>query len=293
MEAAARINKPIMAHAEDDSLADGGVIRAGEKAVALGLPGIPSTAESSQVARDLLLAREAHCRHYHVCHISNNETLELITHFKKRYAFDTTLYQEDPSSDQHLSFQITCEVTPHHLLLNTDDIISDQAQWKMNPPLADPLDQIDLISALRYGEIDLIATDHAPHSEDKKNTGFLQGAFGVVGLEYAFSLLYTKLVKIGLSDFAPPGRTMPILTLEQLINLMSTNPARIFGLAGGKIEIGAVADLAIFALDQEQTIEKNNFESKSWNTPFLGQKVFGVNLMTFVDGKLVWKDKNQ
>ncbi|MDR0690567.1 MAG: dihydroorotase [Streptococcaceae bacterium] len=257
MVEAAKIEKTIVAHAEDNSLLNGGVMHAGKRARELGIPGIFSIVESSQVARDLALAQSAGC-HYHVCHISTKETVQLIREAKKADTY------------------VTCEVTPHHLLLTDEDILADNAIWKVNPPLPRKADQEALIEGLLDGTIDMIATDHAPHAQAEKETNFINGAFGIVGLEQTFSLMYTHFVEKG------------ILALEKLIHLMSTHPAKVFKMSGGCLQIGKSADITVINLDQEYVIDAKNFESKGYNTPFLGWKVKGDTLLTFVDGKLAW-----
>ncbi|MDR1521286.1 MAG: dihydroorotase [Streptococcaceae bacterium] len=257
MIAAFKVQKAIVAHTEDNSLLNGGVMRAGERAVKLKLPGILSVVESSQVARDLLLAQATGC-HYHVCHLSTKETVQMIRKAKE------------------IGIHVTCEVAPHHLLLTDEDILTDSAIWKVNPPLPSKADQEALIEGLLDGTIDIIATDHASHMVSEKKTNFVNGAFGIVGLEQAFSLMYTQFVK------------KKILTLEKLICLMSTYPAKIFKMTGGSIQIGHPADITVMNLDHEYVIDAKNFESKGYNTPFLGWRVKAKTMMTFVDGKLVW-----
>jgi dihydroorotase len=257
MVEAAKVDKAIVAHAEDNSLLNGGVMHAGKRAKKLKIPEILSVVESSQVARDLILAQSAGC-HYHVCHISTKETVQLIREAKKAKVC------------------VTCEVTPHHLLLTDEDIKTDNAVWKMNPPLPSRADQEALIEGLLDGTIDMIATDHAPHAKAEKNTDFVNGAFGIVGLEQAFSLMYTQFVEKG------------IFTLEKLISLMSTNPAKIFKMTGGNLQIGKPADIAVMNLDHEYVIDAKDFKSKGHNTPFLGWKVKGDTMLTLVDGKLAW-----
>lgn len=258
MVAAAKVGKTIVAHTEDNSLLNGGVMRFGPRSHALGIPGTLPIVESSQVARDLLLARQAGC-HYHVCHISTKETVRMIRAAKRA------------------GINVTCEVTPHHLLLTDEDIIEDNAKWKMNPPLGSKADQEALILGLLDGTIDMIATDHAPHTVQEKELSFAEGAFGIVGLEQVFSLLYTHLVKAG------------VATLEQLIGWMSTQPANVFGMTGGCLQVGVPADVVVIDIQREFTIDGHNFESKGKNTPFLGRKVKGETLMTFVDGCLIWR----
>ncbi|MFT4148485.1 MAG: dihydroorotase, partial [Micrococcaceae bacterium] len=228
------------------------------KAKELNLPGMPVVAESAQIARDLVLA-QATGVHYHVCHVSTKESVRLIRDAKKA------------------GISVTAEVTPHHLLLTDSDIPEDSGLWKMNPPLRSKADQEALIAALLDGTIDCIATDHAPHTLAEKQQSFIKAPFGIVGVEFAFQLLYTHYVK--------PG----IFTLEQLISWLSLNPAKIFGLNAGNLEEGAVADIAVFDLDNEYTLKAADLLSKGKNTPFLEEKLWAETMFTWVAGKLVWQ----
>src|SRR5699024_2777748 len=175
---AAKNNKAIVAHCEDNSILYGGVVHHGDVSERLGLPGIYNATEAVQIARDVLLAETADC-HYHVCHVSTKESVRVIRDAKKA------------------GIHVTTDVTPHHLLLTEDDILSDDANWKMNPPLRSKADRDALLAGLLDGTIDFIATDHAPHHEDEKQLGMLKAPFGIVGLETAFPLLYTHLVETG------------------------------------------------------------------------------------------------
>ena len=258
MKEAAKNNMAIVAHTEDESLLFGGVMHAGKRSEELGLPGIISATESSQIARDLLLAEETGV-HYHVCHVSSKESVRIIREAKKA------------------GVHVTCEVCPHHLVLQDQDIPEDHGYWKMNPPLRGNEDQKALIEGLLDGTIDCIATDHAPHSHEEKNQSFLQSPFGIVGSEYAFQMVYTHFVKTG------------IFTLEQVIDWLTVKPAEIFGLEVGRLTIGGAADLAIFDLETEYMVDDEQFLSKSVNTPFVGWKLFGDTTVTFVDGKIAWK----
>ncbi len=257
MKQAAHNHTIIAAHAEDDSLKYGGVMHEGTVSQSLGLPGIPSVCESSQVARDLLLAEAAEAR-YHVCHVSAKETIRVIRDAKQA------------------GIKVSAEVTPHHLLLSDQDLTQDDANYKMNPPLRSKTDQEALIQGLLDGTIDCIASDHAPHTIDEKKAGMLKAPFGIIGLEYGFALLYTQFVLNG------------IFTLESLINWMSSRPAAIFGLQVGGLQIGSRADLALFDLETEIKIS-DSFVSKSSNSPFIGKTVRGDTVMTLVSGKIVWR----
>ncbi|EIR3894509.1 dihydroorotase [Enterococcus faecium] len=258
MKEAAKNNKALVAHTEDESLLFGGVMHAGKKAEELGLPGILSVTESSQIARDLLLA-EATGVHYHVCHVSTKESVRVIRDAKKA------------------GIHVTAEVSPHHLILIDEDILEDFGFWKMNPPLRGREDREALIEGLLDGTIDCIATDHAPHGLEEKSQSFMKSPFGIVGSETAFQLIYTHFVETGR------------FTLEQVINWLAVKPAEIFGLNAGTLTVGAPADVAVFDITQTCTIDKEDFLSKGENTPFIGWKVKGETQMTFVNGKLVWQ----
>ncbi|WP_411747583.1 dihydroorotase, partial [Psychrobacillus psychrotolerans] len=239
MEEAAKFNIPIVAHCEDNSLIYGGVMHKGKRSEELGLKGIPSVSESVHIARDILLA-EAAGAHYHVCHVSTKESVRVIRDAKKA------------------GIHVTAEVSPHHLILCEDDIPSDEAIWKMNPPLRAKEDMMALRAGLVDGTLDFIATDHAPHTEEEKSNGFEKAPFGIVGLETAFPLLYTHFVK--------PGEW----TLQQLLDYLTIKPAKVFGFEFGKLEVGSPADLVLIDLKKEQKIDKETFISKGKNTPFNG-----------------------
>ncbi|MFV0559542.1 MAG: dihydroorotase [Enterococcus sp.] len=258
MKEAAKNNMALVAHTEDESLLFGGVMHEGKKSKELGLPGILSVTESSQIARDLLLA-EATGVHYHVCHVSTKESVRVIRDAKKA------------------GIHVTAEVSPHHLILSEENIPEDFGFWKMNPPLRAVDDQAALIEGLLDGTIDCIATDHAPHGLEEKSQSFLKAPFGIVGSETAFQLIYTEFVEKG------------IFTLEQVIDWLAVKPAEIFGLNAGTLTVGSQADIAVFDLETESIIDKKEFASKGENTPFIGWKVKGDTLMTFVDGKVAWR----
>lgn len=259
MQRAKAVNKPIVAHCEDDSLLFGGYLHDGEYAKANGHRGILSVSESAQIARDIMLA-QATGVHYHICHISTKESVELVRFAKAQ------------------GINVTAEVSPHHLILCDTDIVNDDPNFKMNPPLRADTDRIACVQGLLDGTIDVIATDHAPHHEDEKAWGIETAPFGIVGLETAFPLMYTTFVKTGK------------MTLKQLIDCMSTRPANIFNLPYGKLEVGAVADITIIDLDKEMEIDSTQFLSKGKNTPFNGYRVAGWPVMTLVGGKVVYKD---
>ncbi|HAX73007.1 MAG TPA: dihydroorotase, partial [Firmicutes bacterium] len=218
MRRAAAVNKPIVAHCEDNSLLFGGYIHAGEYAKANGHKGILSASESAQIARDLMLAKETGV-HYHICHISTKESVELVRFGKK------------------LGINVTAEVAPHHLILSDTDIVDDNTNYKMNPPLRSSEDVAACIEGLLDGTIDCIATDHAPHTEDEKARNLFEAPFGIVGLETAFPLMYTHFVRTNK------------MSLKQLLQCMSQKPAEIFGLPYGCLKVGACADLTVIDLN--------------------------------------------
>ncbi len=257
MRRAKALGKIIAAHCEDDSLLKGGYIHDGRYARAHGHKGICSRSEWGQVQRDLELAKETGCR-YHVCHVSTKQSVALIRKAKAE------------------GVVVTCETAPHYLLLCEDDL-QEEGRFKMNPPLRSREDQAALIEGVLDGTIDCIATDHAPHSAEEKGRGLAGSAMGIVGLETAFPVLYTGLVKKGM------------MRLEQLIRLLTTAPRNAFDLPGGKIAIGAPADLCVWDLGAEYEIDVNKFCSKGKSTPFEGMRVFGENRLTMVDGRVVWK----
>lgn len=259
MEQAAALKATVVAHTEDDSLLfDGGVMHEGSRNKELDLPGMLQLTESTQIARDVLLAEATNC-HYHICHVSSKESVRVIRDAKR------------------VGINVTAEVSPHHLLLNEEDIPTDTSQYKMNPPLRGKDDQKALLEGLLDGTIDMIATDHAPHSDEEKNGGMIDSPFGIVGSETAFSLLYTYLVETGK------------VTLNQLIDWLTVKPAEVFGFKQGTLDVGAPADIAVFDIESKTIIDAENFASKSSNTPFKGWKVKGETILTLVDGKVVYQ----
>ena len=260
MKRAKAVNKPIVAHCEDDSLLFGGYLHDGEYAKANGHKGILSVSESAQIARDIMLAKATGV-HYHICHISTKESVELVRFAKSQ------------------GINVTAEVSPHHLILCDMDIVNDDTNFKMNPPLRSEDDRAACVEGLLDGTIDVIATDHVPHHEDEKAWGIETAPFGIVGLETSFPLMYTKFVKTGK------------MTLKQLIDCMSTKPANIFNLPYGTLTVGAEADITVIDLDKEMEIDSTQFLSKGKNTPFNGYRVAGWPVMTLVGGKIVYKDE--
>lgn len=259
MQQAKAVNKAVIAHCEDNSLIYGGAMHEGKRSEELGIPGIPNICESVQIARDVLLSEATGC-HYHVCHVSTKESVRVIRDAKKG------------------GIPVTAEVTPHHLLLTEEDIPGDNAIYKMNPPLRSVEDRQALIEGLLDGTIDIIATDHAPHAEDEKNQPMTRAPFGIVGSETAFPLLYTHFVKTG------------EWTLQQLVDYITIKPAQVFDLPYGTLKEGAVADLTLINLDEAYEIKAQDFLSKSSNTPFLGEKVYGKTLFTIVDGEIRYEE---
>lgn len=258
MQRAAEIDMPIVAHCEDNSLLYKGVVHQGNVSARLQVPGIHSIVESVQIARDVLLAEAANC-HYHVCHVSTKESVRVIRDAKKA------------------GIKVTAEVTPHHLILTEDSIINNDGNFKMNPPLRSKADREALLEGLLDGTIDFIATDHAPHTEEEKQSGLLTSPFGIVGLETAFSLLYTKLVL--------PGT----VSLSQLVDWLTIKPAQVFNLPYGRLEEGALADIVLLDIDKSYKIDKDSFLSKGKNTPFHGWQVNGLPVKTLVNGKVVYE----
>ncbi len=258
MKEAARLNKAIVAHTEDESLLFGGVMHEGIKNKELALPGILNATESSQIARDIHLAEETGV-HYHVCHVSTKASVAAIRDGKAR------------------GVNVTAEVAPHHLILNELDIPGDNAIFKMNPPLRSQEDQAALLEGLLDGTIDMIATDHAPHTSEEKAKGFMNSPFGIVGIETAFAMMYTHFVKTG------------IMSLEFLIEKMAIAPNQIFKLQIPQVSVGAPANLAVFDLDTAYTINPKDYLSKSSNTPFNGEEVYGMCGLTIYQGEIVYQ----
>ena len=250
MKEAARLDVIIAAHCEVNDLLKGGYIHDGEYCKANGHKGICSESEWGQIARDLKLAEETGCR-YHVCHISTKESVELIRQAKKR------------------GVKVTCETGPHYLVFCDEDL-KDEGRFKMNPPIRSSEDRDALIEGIKDGTIDCIATDHAPHTADEKSRGLKGSAMGVVGLETAFGVCHTHLVKTG------------IITLQRLVELMSLNPRRIFGLeAEGK------ANFSVFDLEKEWTVDSSKFASMGKATPFEGMQLTGKPDSLIYDGLLI------
>lgn len=256
MKKAKELGKMIVAHCEVNELLEGGYIHKGKYAAIHGHKGICSESEWKQIERDIELVKETGCA-YHVCHISTKESVELIRKAKSE------------------GVNISCETGPHYLVLNDMDL-KEEGRFKMNPPIRDESDRLALIEGIKDGTIDVIATDHAPHTAEEKSKGLKNSLMGVVGLETAFPIVYTELVRKG------------IITLEKAIELLNTNAKKRFGI-GSQIAPGQKADLTVFDLDEEYVIDPKDFLSKGKSTPFEGWKVFGKCLMTMVNGEIVYK----
>ena len=252
MEQAKALGKLIVAHCEDESLLHGGCIHDGEYARAHGLPGICSASEWKQIERDLELAAQTGCG-YHVCHVSCKESVALLRDAKKS------------------GVDVTWETAPHYLLLD-DSQLMDDGRFRMNPPIRAKADREALLEAAADGTLDMIATDHAPHSAEEKSRGLRGSLNGIVGLEVAFSALYTGLVRSG------------VISLERLIELMAVNPRRRFRIPQRE------GDFTVFDLETPFTVDPASFLSKGRSTPFAGWQVYGKCLLTAVDGRVAWQD---
>ena len=250
MKKAASLDKIIVAHCEVNDLLKGGYIHDGEYAKAHNHKGICSASEYEQIARDVEIAKKYNAK-YHVCHISTKESVEIIRKAKKE------------------GVNVTCETAPHYLVLD-ETMLKEDGIWKMNPPLRGVEDRLALIEGIKDGTIDMIATDHAPHSQEEKSKGLANSPFGIVGIENAFQVLYTHLVKSN------------IITLDKLIQLLVVNPRERFN-------IPMNADFSIWDLNKETIIDAKDFLSMGKATPFVGQRVFGENEVTVYQGNIVFK----
>ncbi len=257
-----RMGKIICSHCEDVSLKGGDHIAAGSQyAGRLGISGISNESEYMQLERELKVAEKTGCA-YHICHISCRESVELIRRAKAH------------------GLDVTCETAPHYIALDYNDIKDDDGRFKMNPPLRSPYDREAILEGIADGTIDMIATDHAPHSADEKERGLTGSAMGVVGLETAFAVCYTALVKTG------------IVSLHRLVELMSVSPAKRFGIGCRSVENGA-ADFTVFDLERKYTVNPADFLSMGRSTPFAGREVWGECVMTVAGGKIVYRKGRQ
>ena len=251
MQKAKQLGKMIVAHCEVNDLLHGGYIHDGEYAAAHGHKGICSASEYKQIERDLELVKEIGCK-YHVCHISAKESVELIRKAKAE------------------GVDVTCETAPHYLVMDDSDLMED-GRFKMNPPLRDRTDREALLAGILDGTIDMIATDHAPHSAEEKAKGLSGSAFGIVGLETAFSVMYTKLVKAD------------VLSMERLMELLVYAPRKRFAIPLGN-------DFSVWDLEAEYIVDPSTFLSKGRATPFAGEKMFGKCVLTVSNGKVAYKE---
>ncbi len=258
MKKISQYGKIIAAHCEDNTLLHGGYIHDGKYAALHGHKGICSASEWKQIERDLALVKETGCK-YHVCHVSTKESVALIRKAKAE------------------GIDVTCETGPHYLVMN-DSMLQEDGRFKMNPPIRSEADRQALLEGIKDGTIDMIATDHAPHSAEEKSKGLVGSMMGIVGLETAFPVLYTELVQTG------------ILTLEKLVELLHTNPRKRFGI-GTPLEVGQPADLTVFDLNKRYTINPEEFLSKGRSTPFTGKEVNGCCELTLCGGNIAYQKK--
>ena len=256
MKNAAKANVPVLAHCEDINLVEGGVINLGDKSSELGVKGISNAVEDVIAMRDIMLAKETGAT-LHLCHCSTKDSVEMVKRAKEE------------------GIKVTAEVCPHHFSMCSDDITSNDGNFKMNPPLRAREDMEALIKGLQDDIMDVISTDHAPHSAEEKAKDLEHAPFGIVGLETSVALTVTNLVKKG------------YLTPMQMAAKMSYNPAKVLGIPKGTLDEGKIADITIIDPDKEYTIDVNTFESKGKNTPFDGYKVSGEVEYTILNGKVV------
>ena len=257
MALAKKLNRPIAAHCEDESLLQKGwAVHDGDFARRNGLPGNDPASEWRQVERDLGLVRETGCQ-YHVCHVSTKESVALVRAAKAE------------------GLPVTCETGPHYLVLCDEDLL-DEGRFRMNPPIRSAADRDALIAGLRDGTVDCVATDHAPHSAEEKSRGLRGSLNGIVGLECAFPVLYTNLVETGAVPF------------ETLLNALCVNPRRIFGLPGGRIAAGQIADLTALDLNRPGVVDSGSFRSLGHSTPFDGWGVSAAVALTICGGEIAY-----
>lgn len=256
MDYCAMFDTPVIVHCEDKSLSDDGLMNEGLTASILGLRGIPDEAEEISVARNILLARLTGCR-LHIAHVSTKGSVEIIRNAKAS------------------GVNVTCETCPQYFTLTEDAVNGYNTNAKMNPPLRTVEDVSAIISGIADGTINVIATDHAPHAIEEKETEFAVAATGIIGLETSVPLVFTKLVKSG------------VISPMEAVNMMSTVPAAILGLNAGTLCIGSLADVTVIDPDAEVTVDPKKFKSKSKNTPYAGMKLSGIAALTILDGKIV------
>ncbi|MFV0466540.1 MAG: dihydroorotase [Lachnospiraceae bacterium] len=259
MEIAAKLGAPVFAHCEDKSLVAGGVMNKGKRADELGMKGIGNYTEDVIAARDTILAGATGCQ-LHLCHCSTKGSVDIIRYGKS------------------VGVKVSGEVCPHHFILTDEDILCDDANYKMNPPLRSKEDVEELIKGLSDGTLEVISTDHAPHTGKEKSQSMASAPFGIIGLETAASLTYTALVKEG------------YLTPMQMAEKMSRNPAAILNIEKGSLAVGKAADVTIFDPEAFYKISEADFAGKSKNSPFVGKEVFGKVVMTINDGNIVYQE---
>jgi dihydroorotase len=259
MEYSRTFDALILDHCEDKDLASGAVMREGELSTRLGLAGWPAAAESIQVARDVTLAEYTGAR-VHICHVSTVASIQFIRHGKAR------------------GVRISGEVSPHHLALTVDRLATYDTHAKCNPPLGTEEDRQALIEALRDGTLEVIATDHAPHTQIEKDYMFTDAPNGVIGMETAYAVLNTALIR--------PG----VLPLALVIEKLTINPARLLRVNKGTLSDGADADVAIFDPEARWTVDPEKFQSKARNCPWNGEELIGRPVMTFAGGRMVWRE---
>ncbi len=252
---------PVISHCEDFSIADGGVVNEGYHATVAGLKGISRVAEEAMVAREILIA-ESLDSSVHVAHISTTNSVNLVRDAKKRGA------------------KVTAETCPHYIALTDEEILSYDTDTKVNPPLREERDRKNIIEGIKDGTIDAIATDHAPHHADDKNIEYNYAANGISGIETAFSVAYTYLVRSG------------EITLKRLSELMTDNPANIMNIPYGELKVGGLADITLVDLDEKYTVDSSEFFSKGKNTPFEGKELYGRVKTTVVNGEIKY-DKGE
>ncbi len=252
---------PVISHCEDFSIADGGVVNEGYHATVAGLKGISRVAEEAMVAREILIA-ESLDSSVHVAHISTTNSVNLVRDAKKRGA------------------KVTAETCPHYIALTDEEILSYDTDTKVNPPLREERDRKNIIEGIKDGTIDAIATDHAPHHADDKNVEYNYAANGISGIETAFSVAYTYLVRSG------------EITLKRLSELMTDNPANIMNIPYGELKVGGLADITLVDLDEKYTVDSSEFFSKGKNTPFEGKELYGRVKTTVVNGEIKY-DKGE
>lgn len=246
----------VMSHSEDKNLVGDGVMNEGFVSTKLGLPGITRAAEEVMIARDILVA-EAENKRIHLCHVSTRGGVQLVREAKKR------------------GVRVTAETAPHYIGATDEWVIGYDSNCRVNPPLREEADRLACIEGLRDGTLDAIATDHAPHHQDEKRVEFHVAASGISGFETAFCISYTMLVKSG------------AMTLDKLIALMSANPAKILGVEGGSLAVGAAADIVVLDPEREVTVDTSRFVSRGHNTPFDGKTYYGAVCATIVGGKVI------